>query len=321
MLSLRVERGCCPCRWVDARVMAKPATCPPLAASSPRKRRLLPIPPYASLSKGSSSSSEDRTELSSEYSETMQAKMGGSLTYEHERGMNFTRILPNLIVGSCLQTAADAGRLRLEENVKAVLCLQQDSDMDYFDLDLDPVLEGCESAGITHIRSRVNDFDPYDLRLKLPAAVAALHEEMRALKEGECAYVHCTAGMGRAPGVAIAYMYWILGMPLLDAHRLLTTKRPCNPKLVAIRQATCDLLFGLDRSDVKIGIRAPVQAKEVLVAGLDMGWDNAQACVRESDNRFVLERSLPAGRFMYKVRKRANIPPSLLPSLSLSLSV
>ncbi|UPR02862.1 phosphoglucan phosphatase [Chloropicon primus] len=251
-----------------------------------RRRRILPI------SFAGSSSSE-------EYSEVMQAKMGGSLTYVHERGINYTRILPNLIVGSCLQTGADAKALRRDEKVKAVLCLQQDSDMDYFHLDLDPVLEGCKSAGIDHLRCRVNDFDPYDLRLKLPQGVAALHKAVSSCGEGECAYVHCTAGLGRAPGVAIGYMYWVLGMPLLDAHRLLTSKRPCNPKVNSIRQATCDLLFGLERSRVKIGMKAPVNAKEVLVAGLDMGWDNPAECKRELD-RFVLERDLPGGRFQYK---------------------
>ena len=46
-------------------------------------------------------------------------------------------------------------------------------------------------------------------------------------------------------------------------------------------------------------MKAPVNAKEIYVAGLDMGWDNPQKCRKEGD-RFVLERSLPAGRFQYK---------------------
>lgn len=33
----------------------------------------------------------------------MQKKMGTTLTYRHELGLNYNRILPDLIVGSCLQ--------------------------------------------------------------------------------------------------------------------------------------------------------------------------------------------------------------------------
>jgi len=283
----------------------------PLALSRPARRcsakRNWAAISRASASSSSSSSAKDAastkgeggSDLDAGYNQEMQEKMGGSLTYEHERGMNYTRILPQLIVGSCLQTGEDAAWLREKEKVRGVLCLQQDSDMEYFSLDLNPVLRGCERVGITHVRCRVNDFDPHDLRLKLPSGVAALDKAMRECEDGECVYVHCTAGLGRAPGVSIAYMYWVLGMPLMEAHRVLTSQRPCHPKLDAIRHATCDLIFGGGTNRVKVGMKAPVSAKEVLVAGLDMGWDNPAQCKRDGD-RFVLERSLPAGRFQYK---------------------
>ena len=46
------------------------------------------------------------------------------------------------------------------------------------------------------------DFDPYDLRMRLPVAVAQLHKAIEA-HNGKTAYIHCTAGLGRAPGVAV----------------------------------------------------------------------------------------------------------------------
>lgn len=49
-------------------------------------------------------------DLSEEYSQEMQQRMGGLLTYRHEDGMNYNEILDDLIVGSCPQTAADVGR-------------------------------------------------------------------------------------------------------------------------------------------------------------------------------------------------------------------
>lgn len=54
-------------------------------------------------------------------------------------------------------------------------------------------------------------------------------------------YVHCTAGLGRAPAVAIAYMFWFCNMNLDTAYTTLTSKRPCGPNRKAIRGATYDL--------------------------------------------------------------------------------
>lgn len=48
------------------------------------------------------------------------------------------------------------------------------------------------------------------------------------------AYVHCTAGLGRAPGIAIGYLYWFHGgdefRDLDYSYEFLTSKRPCGPK-------------------------------------------------------------------------------------------
>ena len=63
-------------------------------------------------------------EKSDEYSKTMQSRMGTSLTYNHDAGLDYNRVLPDLIVGSCLQTAADVDRLADQEGVKVVYCLQ-----------------------------------------------------------------------------------------------------------------------------------------------------------------------------------------------------
>jgi hypothetical protein len=55
-------------------------------------------------------------------------------------------------------------------------------------------------------------------------------------------YVHCTAGLGRAPGACIAYMFWFGQGTLHEAYDQLTTIRPCGPKKDAIRGATFDLM-------------------------------------------------------------------------------
>lgn len=57
---------------------------------------------------------------------------------------------------------------------------------------------------------QARDFDPDSLRSQLPKAVSSLEW---AISEGKGqVYVHCTAGLGRAPAVAITYMFWFCGM-------------------------------------------------------------------------------------------------------------
>lgn len=61
--------------------------------------------------------------------------------------------------------------------------------------------------------------------------------------------------MGRAPGTALAYMYWYKGFQLMEAHKHLTGLRACNPKLTAIRSATCDILFdGKGTAPIRIAV-------------------------------------------------------------------
>ena len=53
----------------------------------------------------------DTEDLSDKYTDVMQERMGSAvLTYRHEDGTNFSRILEDLIVGSCLQQPADVDR-------------------------------------------------------------------------------------------------------------------------------------------------------------------------------------------------------------------
>ena len=74
----------------------------------------------------------------------------------------------------------------------SIICLQQDSDMQYFDLDISPILQRAQDRGdVQHTRYRINDFDAFDLRMKLPGAAATVAKE---ISQGRKAYIHCTAG-------------------------------------------------------------------------------------------------------------------------------
>lgn len=235
------------------------------------------------------------------YSKQMQAQMGSTLTYRHEDGMNFARVTPNLIVGSCLQSPENAEQL-VGEGVGVVLCLQEDSDMKHFSIEIGPIQEQAKKVGIIHAREPIRDFDPFSLRQGLPRAVRRLVKELAAAPSGSTGYVHCTAGMGRAPGVALAYMFWVLGMSLEDAYQQLLAVRKCHPQLKAIRAATFDLLSQSDGGATRqVTLTYPgegVQAVEI--AGLDVGWGNRLQLVRGEGGDFALVRDLPLGNYQYK---------------------
>ncbi|GAB4832038.1 Phosphoglucan phosphatase lsf2, chloroplastic [Ancistrocladus abbreviatus] len=174
-----------------------------------------------------------------EYNIAMKRMMRNPYEYHHDLGMNYTQILDNLIVGSQPQKPEDIDHLKLEENVAYILNLQQDKDIEYWGIDFQSILKRCNELGVCHMRRPARDFDPDSLRSQLPKAVSSLEW---AVSEGKGkVYVHCTAGLGRAPAVAIAYMFWFSSMGLNTAYDMLTLKRPCGPNKRAIRGATYDL--------------------------------------------------------------------------------
>ncbi|KAK9714375.1 hypothetical protein RND81_06G089600 [Saponaria officinalis] len=250
-------------------------------------------------SKSSSEMSETIEEEKSDvYSSTMTEAMGASLTYRHELGINYNFIRPDLIVGSCLQSPEDVDKLR-KIGVRTVFCLQQDPDLQYFGVDIDAIQKYAQSCSdIEHIRAEIRDFDGFDLRTRLPAVVGILHKAIN--RNGGVAYIHCTAGMGRAPAVALAYMYWVQGYGLNEAHKLLLSKRACCPKLESIKSATADILTGLKKKAVVFKWRGPT-CTLVEISGLDVGWgQKIPLNFDKEQDAWILHRELPEGRYEYK---------------------
>ncbi|KAM5556828.1 hypothetical protein ABKV19_024293 [Rosa sericea] len=191
--------------------------------------------------KPTSSTASNSKKVVEDYNTAMKRMMRNPYEYHHDLGMNYTLITDNLIVGSQPQKPEDIDHLREVENVAYILNLQQDNDVEYWGIDLQSIIKRCKEVGIRHMRRPAKDFDPDSLRNGLPKAVSSLEW---AIYEGKGkVYVHCTAGLGRAPAVAIAYMYWFLGMnvSLNAAYDALTSKRPCGPNKRAIQGATYDL--------------------------------------------------------------------------------
>ncbi|OVA17908.1 Dual specificity phosphatase [Macleaya cordata] len=239
---------------------------------------------------------EEKSEI---YSNNMTEAMGAALTYRHELGMNYNFIRPDLIVGSCLQqTPEDVDKLR-SIGVKTIFCVQQNSDLEYFGVDITAIQEYAKQCGdIQHVRAEIRDFDAFDLRMRLPAVVSKLYKAIKS--NGGVTYIHCTAGLGRAPAVALAYMFWVQGYKLSEAHSLLLSKRSCCPKLDAIRSATADILTGLDKNLVRLTWQGNKNSS-VAIAGLDIGWGQSKPLnFDDKQGLWVLEKELPEGWYEYK---------------------
>ncbi|KAL8130495.1 hypothetical protein V2J09_019650 [Rumex salicifolius] len=263
-----------------------------------------------------------KEEKSDEYSTTMTEAMGADLTYRHELGMNYSFIRPDLIVGSCLQVPEDVDKLQ-SIGVKTVFCLQQDPDLEYFSVDIKAIQEYAKTYDdIEHIRAEIRDFDKHDLRLRLPAVVGELYKAIS--RNGGVTYIHCTAGIGRAPAVALssiivcilfgftadllwvfhdlqlAYMYWVQGYKLSDAHKLVLSKRSCCPNLEAIKNATADILTGLKKKSITLQW-AGKNCSSVEISGLDIGWgEKLPLNLNKEKGVWILERELPEGQYEYK---------------------
>lgn len=231
------------------------------------------------------------------YSHNMTEAMGAVLTYKHHLGMNYDFIRPDLIVGSCLQSAEDVNKLR-KIGVKTIFCLQQNPDLEYFGVDINAIRECAIISGdIEHVRAEIRDFDAFDLRMRLPAVVSKLHKAIN--RNGGITYIHCTAGLGRAPAVAVAYMFWVLGYGLNEAYNLLMSKRSCFPKLDAIKSATADILTGLKKSPITLTWYGD-DCSNVEVSGLDIGWGQRVPLEFDGQGSWTLHREFPEGIYEYK---------------------
>lgn len=82
--------------------------------------------------------------------------------------MNYTMIKEDLIVGSQPQKPEDIDHLKEEENVAYILCLQQDSDIEYWGIDFDSILNRCKERGIHHMRAPVSATGNYFLNYHEP---------------------------------------------------------------------------------------------------------------------------------------------------------
>jgi protein-tyrosine phosphatase len=127
--------------------------------------------------------------------------------------LDFDQVPPNLYIGPYPQTPEHIEAMH-QAGITAVLNLQTDEDFAHRSISWAALEAKYKELHMQVIRYPIPDFDGDALERLLPDAVRALNS---AVKDGSVVYVHCTAGMGRAPAVVVAYLVWCRGMSLPEA--------------------------------------------------------------------------------------------------------
>ncbi|GBF97675.1 phosphoglucan phosphatase chloroplastic-like [Raphidocelis subcapitata] len=235
---------------------AAAAPLPPRQQQRATRRRRTASPPPARLPAPPRSQpvrvAEAETALDDTYNEQMARQMGWSepFSYHFNRGLYFHEVWPRLLCGTQPRSPAEVEELVRRHGVAAMVNLQQDKDMQHWGVDYGANAARAAELGVGIRRPSIIDFSPDSLRHQLPRAVRDVVEAMEeAEARGGRVYVHCTAGLGRAPAVCIAYLYWFQQFDLDDAYARVTQIRPCGPRRDSIRAATADLMMGREDLD------------------------------------------------------------------------
>jgi protein-tyrosine phosphatase len=139
-------------------------------------------------------------------------------------------IRPALLVGE-YPTPEDVAWLVERHGVTAVVSLQDDGDLASKGLRLAALERAYRENRVAFHRVPVPDGDDRNLAVRLGEIVDLLRELIEA---GGRVYLHCNAGLNRAPTVAIAYLRVHEGLPLDAARDDVKRRRHCVPYMRAL---------------------------------------------------------------------------------------
>mmetsp|Transcript_14559 Transcript_14559/g.59021 ORF Transcript_14559/g.59021 Transcript_14559/m.59021 type:complete len:268 (-) Transcript_14559:4070-4873(-) len=154
-------------------------------------------------------------------------------------GLNFDIVpmgerTPDIVIGSYVQSRLDVDELK-KLGVGAVLNLQTDEDISKRKVNLQLIEDCYRRNGIEHVRYAIRDNDPQSFIDQGRNAAANLN---RLLSAGKLTYVHCTAGMGRAPSAVMTYLVLHKGLEVVDAYKYVVYHRTvATPSIDTIHSA------------------------------------------------------------------------------------
>jgi protein-tyrosine phosphatase len=119
-------------------------------------------------------------------------------------GLTFEEIADtNIYIGPYPQLEEDTQAM-LEEGVTGVFNVQTDVDINHRGINWPKMLEYYGARNIKAVHFPIHDFNEADLTARLFEGAKCLDDMLN--RQGLKVYVHCTAGMGRAPACVLVYL-------------------------------------------------------------------------------------------------------------------
>jgi protein-tyrosine phosphatase len=139
-------------------------------------------------------------------------------------------ITDSLLVGE-YPRIADIEWLKQEFSITAIHNLQDDEDLRINGIDVIGLREVCGRYQIKLVRTPIRDGSSDDMAARLADALESLQDLLAA---DERVYLHCNAGLNRAPTIAIAWLRANAGMSLNEAMAHVKKQRACGPFMTVL---------------------------------------------------------------------------------------
>ena len=127
----------------------------------------------------------------------------------------------------------DIAWLKDTYGITAVHNLQDDDDLRMNGLDARGLSAEYTLQGIDYVRTPIQDGSADAMAERLEAA---LHDLRDLVAPGSRVYLHCNAGMNRAPTLAIAFLRAYRQMSLEEAMVLVKKNRACGPFMTVLEE-------------------------------------------------------------------------------------
>jgi atypical dual specificity phosphatase len=137
--------------------------------------------------------------------------------------LNWGRVREDIFIGSCPRSASDIDAIHAGTGATAILSVQCDDCRSALQIDLEEHMRQAARCGVVLRNTPMRDFDVADQRRHLPDAVVGL---TRLLRPGHRVYVHCTAGINRAPLTVLGFLTFVEGLRHEEALALIRAGRP-----------------------------------------------------------------------------------------------
>jgi protein-tyrosine phosphatase len=141
-----------------------------------------------------------------------------------------SEITDSLLVGE-YPRISDIEWLKENFRITAIHNLQDDEDLRINGIDVLRLREACQLHQVRLVRTPIRDGSSDDMAARLGAALQSLED---LLGGRERVYLHCNAGLNRAPTLAIAWLRTHAGMSLNEAMAYVKKRRACGPFMTVL---------------------------------------------------------------------------------------